>query len=782
LSWQLQDRGYRVRFEPWDVVAGSHVAQWRHETLAAARHVVPVLSRAYLDAPEIVSQWSAAIGRGPGPRLLPVKIDDCRPGGLLGDVHAVDLTGLGEDACREALFAGFDAVGRGHARPENPPPFPGPPSPSFPGPAAADAAAAPASGDAPEPIAVEPPVSLADQLLGPVRGSSSPGAEEPEPPGGARGAGESPGRRRRRPRRPLVVGVVALAVVLAVGSAAAVAVMAGGGDEAPTSENVTLQSLTARDAYAFMPPAGRNTPGVTSPLPRGGTVTAEVPGLFGGTRREGGCDRKKIVDFLLGHRERLDAWTGVLGVPPGGLDAYVDGLTPVVLRTDTLVTNHGFTGGKATPFPAVLQAGTAVLVDGTGRPVVKCSCGNPLTAPPAAPHLAYTGTPWPGFAARAVFRVAPVKVVVEVFVLRDVTGAGEFARERGTDGRADRDFVAAADADWRNTAYRVACGAAGGGVAFDVRDGAGRAAAGGRGYTLAVVGAAVGDLTRDGRPDVAVMLACRDAASGVGGVEVQVFRDGPNRLDTIVPPAFGEAAGSFAREPFDVDAGRLVTAADYADPGGPGLRRTLSWEWDGGRFVHRVDAEAAVPAPGTPGVRVRPGSDAVAVSVAAPADGGPVDRYEVAASNGGAASLDAPGTVTLRVSGCAVVSVTVTAVGPGGRTAAAPADAVGCVLPGPVVDLAYALVLDPGDIGVGEGNPYAADVTWKPPANAGGGTVEYVVTVENSFGTEPEQVIVTGTAHRVGCCSGRSPNTGVTVAARNEAGTGPARRVEFTGG
>jgi hypothetical protein len=60
---------------------------------------------------------------------------------------------------------------------------------------------------------------------------------------------------------------------------------------------------------------------------------------------------------------------------------FLDALTPVRLRYDTRVTNHGFRDGEARPFQAILQAGTAVLVDRHGVPRNRCSCGNPLTEP-----------------------------------------------------------------------------------------------------------------------------------------------------------------------------------------------------------------------------------------------------------------------------------------------------------------------------------------------------------------------------------------------------------------
>jgi hypothetical protein len=59
--------------------------------------------------------------------------------------------------------------------------------------------------------------------------------------------------------------------------------------------------------------------------------------------------------------------------------AFVAGLTPVVLRGDTAVVDHGYRDGRAVPARAVLAAGTAVFVDGHGVPVVGCRSGDPLT-------------------------------------------------------------------------------------------------------------------------------------------------------------------------------------------------------------------------------------------------------------------------------------------------------------------------------------------------------------------------------------------------------------------
>ena len=63
--------------------------------------------------------------------------------------------------------------------------------------------------------------------------------------------------------------------------------------------------------------------------------------------------------FLEANPTEARAWADVQGIEVGEIGDYVDGLTPMVLRSDTAVTNHGFTDGVANPIPAVLQAGTA---------------------------------------------------------------------------------------------------------------------------------------------------------------------------------------------------------------------------------------------------------------------------------------------------------------------------------------------------------------------------------------------------------------------------------------
>jgi hypothetical protein len=101
---------------------------------------------------------------------------------------------------------------------------------------------------------------------------------------------------------------------------------------------------------------------------------------FGGSGSNRVCDRDKLIRFLKANPEQMREWARVLGVSPrfSAVKKYIAKLHPVTLTRDTQVTNHAFRNGRAVPFQAILQAGTAVLVDKYGTPVVRCYCGNPL--------------------------------------------------------------------------------------------------------------------------------------------------------------------------------------------------------------------------------------------------------------------------------------------------------------------------------------------------------------------------------------------------------------------
>ncbi|MEZ0096144.1 DUF6777 domain-containing protein [Streptacidiphilus sp. EB129] len=192
-------------------------------------------------------------------------------------------------------------------------------------------------------------------------------------------------------------------------------------------------------AHSASPSAATSAPRSNTPVATGSrTYMGSTEGLYGGTEQLSSCDVAQLSAFLAGHADKAAAWATVEGIHPSEINAYLGTLTPVVLRMDTRVTNHGFAHGAATSFQSVLQGGTAVLIDGHGLPRVRCACGNPLLTPLINGSTAnFTGTGWSSFQPGNVIIVLPAVTQVTVIVLFDVTNGTWFGRPAGSHGDAD---------------------------------------------------------------------------------------------------------------------------------------------------------------------------------------------------------------------------------------------------------------------------------------------------------------------------------------------------------
>ncbi|MFH8448948.1 DUF6777 domain-containing protein [Streptomyces fungicidicus] len=180
----------------------------------------------------------------------------------------------------------------------------------------------------------------------------------------------------------------------------------------------------------------------------GGLQQGDTPGLYGGTGRAAVCDVEQLKRYLGEPRNdrKARAWAGALGLRTAEIPGYLDRLTPVLLRHDTLVRNHDYKKGKAVPFPALLQAGIAVLVDARGLPAVKCSCGNPLR-PFAGDSSGISvsfdrrNKKWKDFDRSELVVVRPATDELERIVLVDVQDSGRgIRRPVGTTGEDDAAF------------------------------------------------------------------------------------------------------------------------------------------------------------------------------------------------------------------------------------------------------------------------------------------------------------------------------------------------------
>ncbi|MER7407374.1 PASTA domain-containing protein [Streptomyces sp. NPDC000070] len=192
----------------------------------------------------------------------------------------------------------------------------------------------------------------------------------------------------------------------------------------------------------------------------GGLQQGDTPGLYGGTKQPGICDVARLKRFLAAPRNdrKARAWAAALDLRTDEIPGYLDRLTPVLLRHDTLALNHDYTKGKAVPFRALLQAGIAILVDEKGLPSVKCSCGNPLRPFEGdTSRISVTfkegNEKWQGYDRAEVVVVRPAPRKLEHITLVDVQDSGRgIERPVGTTGEADADF----DATERRAVPRLA--------------------------------------------------------------------------------------------------------------------------------------------------------------------------------------------------------------------------------------------------------------------------------------------------------------------------------------
>lgn len=283
------------------------------------------------------------------------------------------------------------------------------------------------------------------------------------PPGG--GYGPPPREPEKKSKTGLIIGGVILAIALVAAGVVLSGVLKGDDDEAAsgTGGEVILAAATdpGPDPYSTTPfatapspaPAVTQAEAVRITAPANATTTSSTggtPGLYGGTMNKAACDPAQMVKFLADNPDKAAAWVEAMNqdpnvkLPDGSpltvatIPDYVATLTPVTLSSDTRVTNHGYRNGKPTTLQAVLQAGTAVLVDGYGVPRVKCFCGNPLNGPVATKTTPiYTGKPWTGFSPTAITAVQKNPTIINVFILKDPTTGTLFNRPAGTTGTKD---------------------------------------------------------------------------------------------------------------------------------------------------------------------------------------------------------------------------------------------------------------------------------------------------------------------------------------------------------
>jgi tetratricopeptide (TPR) repeat protein len=125
IAWQLESVGYTTKLQSWDFRPGSDFIHEMQQATTTAKRTIAVLSSAYFASQFAEAEWRVAFAKDPsGARglLVPVRVEDITPAGLLTTRVYIDLVRQDAAEAKDALLRG---VGEKGARPAQEPSFPG---------------------------------------------------------------------------------------------------------------------------------------------------------------------------------------------------------------------------------------------------------------------------------------------------------------------------------------------------------------------------------------------------------------------------------------------------------------------------------------------------------------------------------------------------------------------------------------------------------------------------------------------------------------------------------
>lgn len=123
IAGTLEEYGYTIIIQAWDFEAGNNFILEMHNAIKDSGKIILVLSENYLNSEYCQAEWSAFFNTDPSGKmknLLPIRISDVKPNGLLSNIVYIDLFGLNEKESIGKLLNGI-----GHTQnPRTKPKFP----------------------------------------------------------------------------------------------------------------------------------------------------------------------------------------------------------------------------------------------------------------------------------------------------------------------------------------------------------------------------------------------------------------------------------------------------------------------------------------------------------------------------------------------------------------------------------------------------------------------------------------------------------------------------------
>ena len=105
----LEDSGYTTIIQAWDFKPGNNFILEMQKAVTNSHKTLLVLSKNYNDSAFCQPEWAAAIKLDPmgnDRRVIPVRIENITPSGLLSQIVYIDLCNLSEEDAKDSLIKG----------------------------------------------------------------------------------------------------------------------------------------------------------------------------------------------------------------------------------------------------------------------------------------------------------------------------------------------------------------------------------------------------------------------------------------------------------------------------------------------------------------------------------------------------------------------------------------------------------------------------------------------------------------------------------------------------
>ncbi len=89
IAWEVENLGFSIIMQKWDFTPGTNFVLEMQSAAVSAKRIILILSNNFLKSNFTGPEWAAFFARDPdGSKrfILPIRIEDCTPSGLLGQI------------------------------------------------------------------------------------------------------------------------------------------------------------------------------------------------------------------------------------------------------------------------------------------------------------------------------------------------------------------------------------------------------------------------------------------------------------------------------------------------------------------------------------------------------------------------------------------------------------------------------------------------------------------------------------------------------------------------